>query len=216
MPPLLQSLDDLAQTILARPARLGGVHLVVLDGPAGSGKTTLAARLQAAFDRSPGSPVTALVHLDDLYEGWSGLRADRGSGTPTRRLTADLLLPLAAGRSGRWRRYDWGRAAFAEWHTVEVPAVLLLEGCGAADPSFDAWTSARFWVQAPRELRIRRGHERDGAQMTAHWQAWQDEEDALFRADRTKERADWLVDGNPLLAHDPEREVVLLARDGSL
>ncbi|MBV9722889.1 MAG: (d)CMP kinase, partial [Mycobacterium sp.] len=33
------------RTVLAGPARLGGVRLVAVDGPSGAGKTTVAARL---------------------------------------------------------------------------------------------------------------------------------------------------------------------------
>ncbi|MGO1280054.1 MAG: AAA family ATPase, partial [Cellulosimicrobium funkei] len=43
-----------------------GTRLVVVDGPAGSGKTTLAAQLEAALPAQ-------VLHMDDLYEGWRGL-----------------------------------------------------------------------------------------------------------------------------------------------
>jgi len=205
------SLDDLAGQVLAEWPRLGRTHLVVVDGPAGSGKSTLAGRLLAAFARHPDRPSTVLVHLDDLYEGWSGMRADRGAGTVSERLTGDLLDPLRRGEPGGWRRYDWAAGAFAEWHAVAVPDVLLLEGCGSADPAFDGWTSRRVWVEAPRTVRTRRGLDRDGPQMTAHWREWQDEEDALFGARATRDRCELRVDGDPRAIHGLDHEIVLLA-----
>lgn len=216
-PPGVLRLDDLAGTVLDAPPRLGPVHLMAVDGPSGSGKTTLAARVEAAFTRHPRRPRTALVHLDDLYEGWSGMRSDRGSGTVSTRLVADLLDPLRAGRAGGWRRYDWHAHAFAEWHAVPAADVVVLEGCGAADPAFDAWTSIRLWVEAPESLRTQRGLDRDGAQMTAHLGSWRVEEDAMFTDRRTRDRADLRVDGAPSTPHDPDLEVVLLdpsGRDG--
>lgn len=207
---LLVDLADLMNDVLGGPPRLGAAHLVVVDGPSGSGKTTLAERLCAAFEGAPRRSRTTLVHLDDLYEGWSGLRADRGHGTVSQRLLADLLEPLAAGRSGRWRRYDWSAAAFAEWHTVEPPDVLIIEGCGSADPGYRARTSLQLWIEAAPELRLRRGIERDGEVLRDHWRAWQREEDELFATRRTRALADLRVDGAPTVPHDPERQLALL------
>ena len=41
--------------------------LIAIDGPAGAGKTTLAAKFFAEFsvDKS-----VLVIHLDDLYDGW--------------------------------------------------------------------------------------------------------------------------------------------------
>ena len=52
----------------ARPATLGTGRLVCVDGPAGSGKTTLGAELAERTGAQ-------LVHGDDLMEGWRGLDA---------------------------------------------------------------------------------------------------------------------------------------------
>ena len=77
------------------PPTLGAGRLVCIDGPAGSGKTTLAAAVADA--RRAGARV---VHMDDLYEGWSGLPARR---RPARRRCC-ARWPRAAGC---YRRYDW-------------------------------------------------------------------------------------------------------------
>lgn len=197
--------------MLDAPARLGGVRLVVVDGPSGSGKTTLAGRLRAALNRDPRRPRTVLVHLDNLYEGWTGLRDDRGHGTVSQRLRRDLLEPLADGRPGSWRRYDWHAAAFAESRAVAVPDVLILEGCGSADPAYAHWTGLSIWVEAPRELRTRRGLDRGGDGTVANMAPWQLAEDALFAERGTRARADLRVDGAPAVAHDPVHQVVLLS-----
>ena len=63
-----ETADRVVALALARPPTLGDGRLVCVDGPAGSGKTTLAAGIAART----GAPV---LHMDDLYPGWSGLRA---------------------------------------------------------------------------------------------------------------------------------------------
>jgi uridine kinase len=170
--------------ILATPARLGAVRLVCVDGPAGSGKTTFAGRLAAAL-----GPGTGLVHMDDLYAGWTLTGA-------AARLAAGVLRPLAEGRPGAYHRYDWGARRFAAQPVpVPVPEVLLVEGCGSSPAHLDAWTTLRVWVEAPAELRLARGLARDGAEHEADWRAWQRAEALWFAADGTRARADIVIHG---------------------
>lgn len=158
-----------------------------IDGPAGSGKTSFAARLAGRLEADAVRAGT--VHLDDLYEGWSGLE-----GTLWRRLTAQVLEPLRAGTPGRYQRYDWGAGAFADWVDVPVPDVLVLEGCGAARRAAVPDALMTVWVEAPAELRLARGLERDGEAMRDEWTAWTVSEAAHFARERTRARADVRLD----------------------
>ncbi len=54
------------QHALSRPPTLGAGRLVCVDGPAGSGKTSLA-------DAVARRTAAQVVHMDDLYGGWDGL-----------------------------------------------------------------------------------------------------------------------------------------------
>src|SRR5690606_26299343 len=83
---------------MSRGPRCGDVTVVLVDGPAGSGKTTLAGRLEEAAETHEVG--CAVVHMDDLYAGWEGLRAG-GEALTT------LLHALAAGEPASYRRYDW-------------------------------------------------------------------------------------------------------------
>jgi uridine kinase len=168
--------------VRATEPRLGPVRLVVVDGPAGSGKTTLA-RLVADGLRAAGCAVQT-IHLDDLYEGWSGLDGVWD------RLDAWVLRPLAAGRAGRYRRYDWGSEGWAEWHDVPVPDVLVVEGCGSAPRAADPLAVLRVWVEAGDDVRLARGLARDGEAYRGHWLAWMAGEAAHFALERTRDRAD--------------------------
>ncbi|HEU4568360.1 MAG TPA: 4-amino-4-deoxy-L-arabinose transferase [Marmoricola sp.] len=166
----------------AREPTLGRGRLVCLDGPAGSGKTTLA---QALSDELDGAPV---VHLDDLYPGWDGLDLvdDHVLG---------VLEPLAEGRPGRYRRYDWGRGCYAEEHVVDPGPWLVLEGVGAGGTAWSRWTTLLAWVEAPAAERLRRGLARDGEALREHWARWTADERARFAREATRDRADVHVDG---------------------
>jgi uridine kinase len=175
----------LVEQLRASPARLGTVRLVCVDGPAGSGKTTYAGRLAAAL-----GPGAAVLHMDDLYAGWTLTGA-------AARLAAGVLRPLAEGGTGGYHRYDWAARRFAAEATpVPVPEVLVVEGCGSSPAHLDPWTTLRVWVEAPAQLRLVRGLARDGAEHAADWRAWQRTEARWFAADRTRERAQVLVDGS--------------------
>lgn len=177
---------DPASAVLAlvrsRPPTLGTGRLVCVDGPAGSGKSTLAAALLART----GS--VTVVHMDDLYEGWDGLAGITEQLGP-------LLGPLAEDRPGAYRRWDWDAGAWAEWITVEPSPLLVVEGVGSGADLTVARATVLVWVEAPHDLRMRRGLERDGEAFAPHWQSWARDETAHFARHRTRERADLLVDG---------------------
>ncbi|WP_340540013.1 uridine kinase family protein [Nocardioides sp. GXZ039] len=167
--------------LAARPASLGTGRLVCIDGPGGSGKTSLAADLR----RATGAPV---VHMDDLYDGWDGLdEVDDALGP--------LLTPLARGRSGHYRRYDWHRAAFAEQVAVPPSDLLLVEGVGSGAPAFADLITVLVWVEARHDVRLQRGLARDGEHLRDQWLRWQAAERRHFATRRTRERADVVVDG---------------------
>jgi uridine kinase len=178
---------------LAAPARLGTGRLLCIDGPAGSGKTTLAGEVAAA---ARAEVSVAVVHLDDVYPGWDGLAEG------VRRAGAELLAPLAAGRPGRYRRYDWVAGTEGEWCPVDPVELLVLEGVGAGAAGRDH-ASALVWVQAPADVRLARGLERDLAlpgqpsdrdELSRNWERWMADEEALHAQDGTRERADVVVD----------------------
>lgn len=178
------SVDDVERIVaqvVARSPGLGGSRLVCVDGPAGSGKTTLAAKLGLVLPAQ-------VVHMDDLYEGWTGI--DQG----VERLHEWVLEPLAAGSTGRYRRYDWELGRYAERHAVPVADSLVVEGCGAAVRRVDQYDPLIIWVEADDDLRLRRGVERDGEAAREHWRRFMADERAMYARERTRERAHVSID----------------------
>lgn len=166
------------------PTLLGPTRLVCIDGPAGSGKTTLAERLVGALGAR-----AAVVHMDDLYEGWSGLDGVWD------RVEEQILRPLEQGRPARWQQYDWVAERLDRWHDLPVPEFLVLEGCGSAPRAIDGRASVIVFVEAPPDVRLGRGVARDGEHLRAEWLAWMHAEVEHFARQRTRARADVVVDG---------------------
>jgi len=169
-----------ADRVQAAPPTLGPGRLVCVDGPAGSGKTTLAEALAGVV---AGAHV---VHCDELLEGWAGL-----PGLP---VTVEALLrPLAAGRTGRWRRWDWHAYAWAEEHVVEPGGLLVLEGVGSWSPAVADLVGLLVWVEAASDVRLARGIARDGESMRRQWEQWRLDEQVLHDRLETRSHADVVV-----------------------
>jgi uridine kinase len=165
----------------SRKPTLARGRLICVDGPAGSGKTTLAAELAELS----GAPV---LHMDDMFEGWRGLP----------RITSQLeslLLPLAAGRSGSYQRWDWPGNAWAETILVPPAQLLILEGVGSGSARVADLITVLAWVEVPYDLRMERGLERGGVGVAENWQQWAIDEQEVFSRDGTRERADVVLDG---------------------
>ena len=172
---------DVADRVLSAPPTLGPGRLVCIDGPAGSGKTTLSAALAGVV------PDAQVVHCDELLEGWRGLPGLTGT-------VAALLAPLAAGEVGRWRRWDWIAYEWAETHQVQPGGLLVLDGVGSWSPAIADLVGVLVWVEAESAQRLARGLARDGEAMRAQWEQWRLDEDALFDRLDTRAHADLLVD----------------------
>lgn len=168
--------EDVLAHARSHPARLGPGRLVCLDGPAGSGKTTLAAQVSELS----GAPV---VHLDDLYPGWDGLFEVDAE-------VLGLLEPLAEARAGTYRRYDWVAAEYRETHLVAPAPLLVLEGVGAGNRAWRDLVTTLVWVAAPADVRLARSVERDGEAARAHLLDWMRDEERLFADQDTRAVAD--------------------------
>lgn len=174
--------DDLARRVAGLAPRCGRVVAVAVDGPSGSGKSTLADALAVRL-RDAGRDV-AVVRLDDTYPGWDGLDA----AVP--RVVDGVLVPLAAGRSGTLRHWDWAADREGATSTVPVPGVLVLEGVGSGARACAAYLSLLVWLDGPQDLRRRRALARDGDGYAPHWERWAAQERAHFAREGTADRAD--------------------------
>jgi uridine kinase len=167
-----------------------GVLVLAIDGHGGSGKSTVAAAVAAATG-------AALVHTDDFFrpaDAAHGERRPLGSYYDWRRLRAQALGPLRAGRGASFRRFDWDRGSGLDGVvSVEPAELIVVEGVFSASPELADQVDRTVFVDTPEPERLRRLRGRISAE------EWDDEwlraEQAYFRLIRPPSSFDLVVPG---------------------
>ncbi len=181
-----EAADRVLALALSRPPSAGRTRVVAVDGPSGAGKTTFARVLvERAADALASAP--PLVQMDEFYPGWDGLAAS----VPV--LVEKVLEPIAQGHPAAYRRWDWDAGRWGSLVAVPLSGLVVVEGSGCGSRPARPYLGALVWVEAPAGLRMGRGLARDGEAYRPHWERWAEQEQALFAAEGTRERADLLL-----------------------
>ena len=176
------TLDEIVQDVGRRSAPEGvSTRIIAVDGPGGAGKTTLARRLSGELGGAPIVETDDFASWENPLDWWPDV-------------IEQALEPLAAGRPARYRPSGWGGDERAEV-VIEPAEFVILEGVSASREAFRPYLTYSIWVETPRELRLRRGLERDGVDATAQWEEWMTGEDDYIERERPHERADAVVHG---------------------
>jgi len=194
-----RSLESVLAEVAVREAP-HGIRIIGIDGRSGSGKSTLAAKLSEVS----GAPV---IEVDD-FVSWN----DCAGWWP--RFEDEVLRPLLAGDAAHFRVRDWQGDEFGTslngYKTVPWAPLVIIEGVTCTRRSAAGLLTYRIWVQAPEDLRLGRGIQRDGESHRGLWQRWMREEATFFAEDGTQGRADLVVDGDPGVDHDANDHVVVI------
>jgi uridine kinase len=176
------SLPKLVAAIRARTP-CGATRITAVDGPGGAGKSTLASALAAGLGAQ-------VVHTDD-FASWE----NPVDWWPA--LVADVLEPLTRRDVARFEPTFWGGDVKPK-PVVEVQpgGDVIVEGVSASREAFRPYLAFAIWIETPRDLRLARGLERDGADALPLWERWMAEEDAYVERERPHEHVDVVVRGD--------------------
>ncbi|MBM7660044.1 uridine kinase [Bacillus mesophilus] len=170
--------------------------LIGIDGCGGSGKSTLTRKLKDQC-----SNVT-IVHKDDFFLPSSQLIKKHPTQKPIgadfdwKRLLHQVIEPIRQNKEGRYQRYDWEKDELAEWQSVPVGGIVVIEGVYSTRKELADLYDFTIWVECPRETRLARGIERDGEQARETWENnWMISEDIYVKEDQPHNRADLIVSG---------------------
>ena len=141
--------------------------LLCIDGPCGSGKTTMARQLVRITD-------AACIPMDDFYTPHPQKTPERlaqpGGNADIERLLSELLLPWRETGHGSYRPYLCAEDRFGA--LVEVPSrpLTILEGSYSLHPDIAALADVRVFLTIDEDEQLQRLLAREGADGLARFQ----------------------------------------------
>jgi uridine kinase len=157
------------------------MSLIAIDGRAGAGKTTLAARF---FEELSVDKTVEVIHMDDLYDGWENA-LDEG-------LTKTLESIVNAHQKKEGFEIDifnWQSMSFDSKRQINPVDILILEGVGAGQKVVRDAGATLYWLDIDADDGIARVLKRDGNQIASQMKQWQIAQEIHFMRDMTRENA---------------------------
>jgi uridine kinase len=157
--------------------------LYAIDGPAGAGKTTFAAQLEAELSVNGSVKV---IHMDDLYNGW-----ENALSNPLSEILDRIATAHHAGREFVIKIFNWNTMRFDREERITPTDYLIVEGVGAAQQILRESGATTYWLDIEPEIGLQRVLDRDGAQIEVQMRQWQVDQEKHFARDETRENCEF-------------------------
>jgi uridine kinase len=150
----LALIEKISSQVLELIDRGNQTPIVLIDGRAGSGKSTFAKALQQQLFRD-GESAPRVIHMDNIFEGWDGLAL--GSDYMVR----FILQPLARRETASWQDWSWVKNQRSSWREFSGGTPLIVEGCGSLTERSKEHADISIWLEASEETRRERWIQRE-------------------------------------------------------
>lgn len=164
--------------------------LLAIDGSCTSGKTTLAAELQAAYP-------CQVIAMDDFFlrpcQRTPERMAQVGGNVDYERFQEEVLSPLLSGRPACYRPYCCRTGRLLDPVTVEPRGLIVIEGSYSQHPYFENPYDLRIFLAHTPELQNARVLQRPQHLHRTFFELWIPMENAYFEAFHIAEKADLIL-----------------------
>jgi uridine kinase len=193
--------EYIVTAIRSRLADKARPFVVALDGTSGVGKSTLAAAVATKL-RATVIPTDDFFASNRTGDEWDACTAAEKADLAIewRRLRAEALEPLRAGREASWHPFDFAAYDYAtgsglanELVTRQPTKVIIIDGIYSCRPELRDLIDLCVLVEAPTVVRRQRHNEREGKDEAEWHRHWDEAEDHYFAHVQTPESYDLVV-----------------------
>jgi len=168
------------------------IVMIGIDGGGGSGKTTLAAKIESKLSD------TQIIHMDDFFKLKKSRKMAKLADAPSGyeydidRLISQVIMPILSNKTAKYQKYDWGNDELSGCEEVVPTGVLIIEGCYSIINRLRDFYQLNIFVDCNRATRLERGLARDGESALQFWINWMEGEDKYFAEQDVKNNADFV------------------------
>ena len=180
----LALIEKISSQVLELIDRGKQTPIVLIDGRAGSGKSTFAESLQQQLFRD-GESAPRVIHMDNIFEGWDGLAL--GSDYMVR----FILQPLARRETASWQDWSWVKNQRSSWREFSGGTPLIVEGCGSLTERSKEHADISIWLEASEETRRERWIQRE--RHLEKFDFWAAQELDFYAREKSQSLADQVI-----------------------
>jgi uridine kinase len=180
----LALIEKISSQVLELIDRGNQTPIVLIDGRAGSGKSTFAEALQQQLFRD-GESAPRVIHMDNIFEGWDGLAL--GSDYMVR----FILQPLARMETASWQDWSWVKNQRSSWREFSGGTPLIVEGCGSLTERSKEHADISIWLEASEETRRERWMQRE--RHLEKFDFWAAQELDFYAREKSQSLADLVI-----------------------
>jgi uridine kinase len=180
----LALIEKISSQVLELIDRGNQTPIILIDGRAGSGKSTFAEALQRQLFRD-GESAPRVIHMDNIFEGWDGLAL--GSDYMVR----FILQPLARRETASWQDWSWVKNQRSSWREFSGGTPLIVEGCGSLTERSKEHADISIWLEASEETRRERWIQRE--RHLEKFDFWAAQELDFYAREKSQSLADLVI-----------------------
>ena len=180
----LALIEKISSQVLELIDRGNQTPITLIDGRAGSGKSTFAGSLQQQLFRD-GESAPRVIHMDNIFEGWDGLAL--GSDYMVR----FILQPLARRETASWQDWSWVKNQRSSWREFSGGTPLIVEGCGSLTERSKEHADISIWLEASEETRRERWIQRE--RHLEKFDFWAAQELDFYAREKSQSLADLVI-----------------------
>lgn len=180
----MKQITDRIDALLAEKERV----VVAIDGPCGSGKTTLANQLAGIYDCN-------LIHMDDFFlrpeQRTPERLAEPGGNFDRERFWEEVMNPIVRFDDLAYRPYDCQSGKLGEPIVLPFKKLFIIEGTYSQHPFIGKTTvNLRVFLEVDEKKQKERLAARDPEKLERFITEWIPKENAYFETFRIKDNAD--------------------------